>query len=71
METNADVLKKAALKWVAIFDFEGGGSRPKTLPLKLVVAEVDWISSAFFQLSFHSKLETKNQIRDHQNNRMS
>ena len=48
MEINADVLKKAAEKWVAVYDFEGGGSKPKTLPLNLVLTEVNWISSTFF-----------------------
>ena len=71
METNADVLKKAAVKWVAVFDFEGGGSKPKTLPLKLVVAEVDWIMSVFFHLSFHFKIVNKHELEGHENNGMS
>ena len=48
MEANADVLRFAAEKWVEVFDFEGSGSRPRTLPLKLVLDQEHWINSFHF-----------------------
>lgn len=33
---NHAVLQHAAEAWVAVFDFEGSGSRPKTVPLNIV-----------------------------------
>lgn len=31
---NSIVLAKAAEVWVSVFDYEGSGSRPRTLPVR-------------------------------------
>ena len=51
VEANAAVLTFAAEKWVEIFDFVGSGSRPRTLPLKLVVDQVT-LNNLWFMFLF-------------------
>ena len=45
---NSAVLAHAAAAWVAIFDFEGCGGRPKTLPLNIIYDQVSWVANMLF-----------------------
>ena len=50
VEANAPVLILASTKWVEVFDFVGNGSRPRTIPLKLVLEQVIWIPTKGLQI---------------------
>ena len=43
---NSEVLVKAAQVWVDVFDFEGVGQRPRTLPVKPTLHQAG--ASAFY-----------------------
>lgn len=50
VEANAPVLLLASTKWVEMFDFDGAGSQPRTIPLKLVLDQVIWIQNHCFYI---------------------
>lgn len=50
MEDNAAVLYPVAEIWTEVFDFEGSGNTPRTLPLHMVRTEVDWGGGAVWSI---------------------